>query len=65
MSFITANLTYFLCRYLRRACVGLPPMDSAERETLRRGLSLVSWVEKERERERAEEAAAALEEPEQ
>lgn len=40
-------------------------MDSAERETLRRGLSLVSWVEKERERERAEEAAAATEEPEQ
>ena len=40
-------------------------MDSAEREILRRGLSLVSWVEIERERERAEEAAAALDEPEQ
>jgi hypothetical protein len=44
--------------------MGLPPIDSAERETLRRGLSLAAWVE--RERERAEEAAALEEEePEQ
>ena len=40
-------------------------MDSAEREVLRRGLSLATWVERERERERAEEASSALEEAEQ
>ena len=47
-------------RYLRKVCMGLPPIDSAEREVLRRGLSLAAWVD--RERERTEEAAALEEE---
>lgn len=39
-------------------CQGLAPLDSQEREGMRRGLSLASWVERERERERD---SAALE----
>ena len=51
-------LMFSIIRYLRKVCMDLPPMDSLERESIRRGLSLAAWVERERERERD---SAALE----
>jgi hypothetical protein len=32
-------------RYLRKVCASLPPVGSAEREVLRRGISLAEWSE--------------------
>ena len=56
--YFSYSLMFSIIRYLRKVCMDLPPMDSLERESIRRGLSLAAWVERERERERD---SAALE----